>query len=112
MPQTLRDMTGLLNSLVDALEGLDEAYCRAGSPLNSQERVGDRKRLLAAREALAAAKNALASVTPQQRDAAIDEKLAEYNYPANTRNAARAGWYACAQAYGIGKDTDNGQSNR
>jgi hypothetical protein len=37
-----------------------------------------------------------------ERDAAIDAKLQEYGYPANTRNAGRAGWYACMQAYGIG----------
>lgn len=26
---------------------------------------------------------------------AIDKMLAEYNYPSNTKNAARAGWRAC-----------------
>lgn len=41
------------------------------------------------------------AVTPEQRDYAIDAKLAEYGYPSNTRNAARAGWYACIKAYGI-----------
>lgn len=101
-------MVDLISRVVEALEGLDEAYCRAGLPLTSEERAEDRQRLIAAREALVAAKDALGGVTPQQRDAAIDAKLAEYNYPANTRNAARAGWYACAQAYGIGKDTDHG----
>lgn len=37
----------------------------------------------------------LDQTTPDIRDARIDEKLKEYGYPANTRNAARAGWYAC-----------------
>ena len=32
-----------------------------------------------------------------ERDALIDAKLQEYGYPANARNAARAGWYAHAQ---------------
>ena len=40
-------------------------------------------------------------MTAERRDALIDAKLAEYNYPANTRNAARAGWYACAEAHGM-----------
>lgn len=37
---------------VDALRSLDEAYCRAGSPLTRDERAEDRKRLIAARAAL------------------------------------------------------------
>lgn len=39
-----------------ALRGLDEAYCRAGAPLTRDQRTEDRKRLIAAREALAARK--------------------------------------------------------
>lgn len=38
--------------LEDALRGLDEAYCRAGSPLTKVERHEDRMRLIAARAAL------------------------------------------------------------
>ena len=49
-------MTDLVQKLVGALEGLDEAYCRAGSPLTREERAEDRKRLIAARAALSEAK--------------------------------------------------------
>ena len=38
--------------LREALEGLDAAYCRAGSSLTREERTEDRKRLIAARVAL------------------------------------------------------------
>ncbi len=38
--------------LEDALRGLDEAYCRAGSPLTKAERHEDRMRLIAARASL------------------------------------------------------------
>jgi len=38
--------------LLAALQGLDEAYCRAGSPLSHAERHEDRKRLIAARAAI------------------------------------------------------------
>jgi hypothetical protein len=41
--------------LLAALQGLDEAYCRAGSPLNKDERHEDRMRLIAARAAIAKA---------------------------------------------------------
>ena len=51
---------------------------------------------------------AVEPMTPEQRDAAIDAKLAEYGYPANTRNAARAGWYACLQALGITAKAEGG----
>lgn len=44
--------------LIDALGGLEQAYCRAGSPLNRDERMEDRKRLIAARAALARVKGA------------------------------------------------------
>lgn len=47
-------MTELEKQLAEALRGLDDAYCRAGSPLSREERQEDRKRLIAAREALAA----------------------------------------------------------
>lgn len=42
--------------LIEALGGLEQAYCRAGSPLNRDERMEDRKRLIAARAALARVK--------------------------------------------------------
>jgi hypothetical protein len=41
--------------LLAALRGLDEALCRAGSPLTKEERHEDRKRLIAARAAIATA---------------------------------------------------------
>lgn len=41
--------------LLEALRGLDEAYCRAGDSLSREERAEDRKRLMAARAAIAKA---------------------------------------------------------
>jgi len=41
--------------LLAALQGLDEAYCRAGAPTTQQERHEDRLRLMAARAAIAKA---------------------------------------------------------
>lgn len=41
--------------LLEALKGLDEAYCRAGTPLTRAERHEDRNRLIAARAAIAKA---------------------------------------------------------
>lgn len=41
--------------LLEALRGLDEAYCRAGTHLTREERTEDRKRLIAARAAIAKA---------------------------------------------------------
>ncbi len=41
--------------LLEALRGLDEAYCRAGAPLSREERHEDRMRLIAARAAIAKA---------------------------------------------------------
>lgn len=41
--------------LLEALRGLDEAYCRAFDPLTREERNEDRKRLIAARAAIAKA---------------------------------------------------------
>ncbi len=41
-----------IERLREALRGLDEAYCRAGSPMTKAERHEDRMRLIAAREAL------------------------------------------------------------
>ncbi len=41
--------------LLEALRALDEAYCRAGSPLTKAERDEDRRRLVAARAAIAKA---------------------------------------------------------
>jgi hypothetical protein len=60
----VREQTGLTPSqlvervkeLEEALRGLDEAYCRAGSPLTREERFEDRKRLIAARAALSKAR--------------------------------------------------------
>ena len=44
--------------LLEALIGLDEAYCRAGEKLTRDERTEDRKRLIAARAAIAKATGA------------------------------------------------------
>lgn len=41
--------------MLEALKGLEEAYCRAGSPLTRDERIEDRKRLMYARAAIAKA---------------------------------------------------------
>lgn len=41
--------------LLEALQGLDEAYCRAGTDLTREERHEDRLRLIAARAAIAKA---------------------------------------------------------
>jgi hypothetical protein len=51
--------------LLEALKGLDEAYCRAGQPLTKDERYEDRKRLIAARAAIAKAEAASLS-TPKE----------------------------------------------
>lgn len=52
-----RDALRAVNAeLVEALEGLDEAYCRSGSPLDRAARNEDRRRLIAARAALTKAK--------------------------------------------------------
>lgn len=45
-----------VKELEEALQGLDEAYCRAGSPLTREERFEDCKRLIAARAALSKAR--------------------------------------------------------
>ena len=45
-----------LEGLIEALDGLDQAYCRAGPQLTRDERMEDRKRLIAARAALARVK--------------------------------------------------------
>lgn len=47
-------------AMIEALEGLDEAYCRAGPQLTRDERMEDRKRLIAARAALARVKGGAA----------------------------------------------------
>lgn len=41
--------------LLEALQGLEEAYCRSGTSLTRDERTKDRKRLIAARAAIAKA---------------------------------------------------------
>jgi hypothetical protein len=41
---------------------------------------------------------ASAGVTAAQRDTLIDAELEARGYPSNSRNAARAGWYAHAKA--------------
>ncbi len=40
------------DKLCEALQGLDEAYCRAGTGLSKEERHEDRLRLIAARAAM------------------------------------------------------------
>lgn len=45
--------------LLEALKGLDEAYCRAGSPLTKEERQEDRMRLIKARAAIAKAEGSV-----------------------------------------------------
>lgn len=44
--------------LLEALKGLDEAYCRAGAELTKEERHEDRLRLIAARAAISKATGA------------------------------------------------------
>lgn len=53
---TPRQLVEQRDALAEALAGLDEAYCRAGTPLSRDERTEDRKRLIAARAALALVK--------------------------------------------------------
>ena len=53
---TPRQLVEQRDALAVALAGLDEAYCRAGTPLSRDERTEDRKRLIAARAALALVK--------------------------------------------------------
>lgn len=55
---TPRQLVEQRDALATALAGLDEAYCRAGAPLSRDERAEDRKRLIAARAALALVKGA------------------------------------------------------
>ena len=43
-----------IERLVEAVRGLDEAYCRAGQGLNFLERAEDRQRLIEARQAVSA----------------------------------------------------------
>ena len=54
----LRRQHALIAELVEAMVGLDEAYCRAGTQLSKSERSEDRARLIAARQAIAKAKEA------------------------------------------------------
>lgn len=55
---TPRQLVEQRDALAAALAGLDEAYCRAGTPLSRDERTEDRKRLIAARAALTLVKGA------------------------------------------------------
>ena len=55
---TPRQLVEQRDALAAALAGLDEAYCRADAPLSRNERAEDRKRLIAARAALALVKGA------------------------------------------------------
>ena len=48
----LKRLHALNAELVEALEGLDEAYCRAGEHMTKEQRHEDRMRLIAARAAL------------------------------------------------------------
>ena len=48
-PRVLSELEG---ELLEALKGLDEAYCRCMEPLTRDERTEDRKRLIAARAAI------------------------------------------------------------
>lgn len=62
-------MTDHAKALADALAELDEAYCRAGTKLTQAERHQDRKRLINARQVLAAYR-------ATQQAAALDELIA------------------------------------
>lgn len=53
-----QSMNDVLKQAAEAIRGLDEAYCRAGALLSREERDEDRKRLMAARAALAALESA------------------------------------------------------
>lgn len=52
---TPRQLVERVKELAEVLRGLDEAYCRSGGPLTRAERNEDRKRLIAARAAIAEA---------------------------------------------------------
>lgn len=54
-PAAILKLLAINAELVEALKGLDEAYCRAGPQLTRDERNMDRKRLIIARAALAKA---------------------------------------------------------
>lgn len=54
-PAAILKLLAINAELVEALKGLDEAYCRAGPQLTRDERNIDRKRLIIARAALAKA---------------------------------------------------------
>lgn len=53
----LRSQHAFIAEMVEALRELDEAYCRAGTPLSRDERNEDRRRLVAARNTLSKAKD-------------------------------------------------------
>lgn len=54
-PAAILKLLAINAELVEALKGLDEAYCRAGLHLTRNERNQDRNRLIIARAALAKA---------------------------------------------------------
>jgi len=53
---TQPDLPRVVTQLMEALEGLDAAYCRSRALLTREERMEDRQRMIAARAAIAAAK--------------------------------------------------------
>jgi len=55
MREELKAERAIKADLLAALQGLDEAYCRAAAPLTREERHEDRLRLIAARAAIAKA---------------------------------------------------------
>ena len=58
---------------MECLGGLDEAYCRAGSPLTKAERHEDRLRLMAAR-AMLAKHNPLQALADNAREMGLSYK--------------------------------------
>ncbi|SEL13699.1 hypothetical protein SAMN05216359_105333 [Roseateles sp. YR242] len=74
-------MTTIEKQLAEALRGLDEAYCRAGTPLSKDERNEDRARLIAARDALAAYRQqeARGPLTDEQIEAGRKETFSTDN---------------------------------
>lgn len=61
---TVEKLAAQRDELLDALIGLDDAYCRSGSDLTREERTEDRKRLIAARAVITKANALLAEPHP------------------------------------------------